>query len=106
MILILSFCMWIFHTGTCAAVFVLRRSMPVELYPREFMVPLAIPGMMGIIGTYLVLVPFIQVRFNQTVKNYHFCRSSIKLEIRMQSLILDTFMYSFGLVLVLHYTLL
>ena len=35
--------------------------MPIEKYPREFKVPLAIPAIMGVVGSYLVLVPFIQV---------------------------------------------
>ena len=55
-----SFCMWIFHTATCAAVIIFRYKMPVEKFPRSFAVPIFIPIIICIIGTYLVLVPFIQ----------------------------------------------
>ena len=58
-----SFCMWIFHTSTCVAVIVLRKKMPIKKFPRIFTVPLPVPILMGVIGTYLVLVPFIEVTF-------------------------------------------
>lgn len=54
-----SFCMWIFHTSTCAAVIIFRYKMPIKKFPRAFQVPIFIPIVICIIGTYLVLVPFI-----------------------------------------------
>ena len=62
-----SFCMWIFHTSTCVAVVVLRKKLPIKKFPRIFTVPLPVPILMGIIGTYLVLVPFIEVIFFHSV---------------------------------------
>ena len=52
--------MWIFHTSTCAAVVVMRYKFPESKFPRDFRVPLFVPFLICIIGTYLVLVPFIQ----------------------------------------------
>ena len=52
--------MWIFHTATCAAVIIFRYKLPEKIYPRSFKVPFFIPIVICIIGTYLVLVPFIQ----------------------------------------------
>ena len=89
--------MWIFHTGTCAAVFVLRRTMPIEKYPREFKVPLAIPAIMGVVGSYLVLVPFIQVVKHFTTMIQNASRNLTKLAILKHSSILDTFMCLDGL---------
>ena len=54
-----SFCMWIFHTSTCAAVILFRYKMPVKKFPRAFQVPIFIPFLICIIGSYLVFVPFI-----------------------------------------------
>lgn len=52
--------MWIFHTSTCAAVVVMRSKLPESKFPRDFRVPTFVPFIICIIGTYLVLVPFIQ----------------------------------------------
>ena len=62
--------MWIFHTSTCVAVVVLRKKMPIKKFPRIFTVPLPVPILMGVIGTYLVLVPFIEVTLKFIVKTH------------------------------------
>ena len=36
---------------------------PIDQYPRTFTVPLVVPVIMSIIGPYLVMVPFIKVKF-------------------------------------------
>ena len=56
-----SFCMWIFHVATFATLLVLRRTKPVDKYPRLFKVPIIMPIVVGIIGIYLILVPFLKV---------------------------------------------
>jgi L-type amino acid transporter 9 len=57
-----SFCMWIFHTCTCFATITLRRTMPVERYPRLFKVPIVIAYAICLIGCYLILVPFLGMK--------------------------------------------
>ena len=54
-----SFCMWIFHTSTCAAVIIFRYKLPVKKFPRAFQVPIVAPIIICVIGTYRVFVPFI-----------------------------------------------
>jgi len=55
-----SFCMWIFHTSACVATITLRKRMPVEQYPRLFKVPLAFAYIIAVIGTFLIIVPFLK----------------------------------------------
>ena len=72
--------------------------MPIEKYPREFKVPLAIPAIMGVVGSYLVLVPFIQVVHTYTeLMDNCVSRNLTKLAILKHSSILDTFMCLDGL---------
>lgn len=56
-----SFCMWIFHTCTCFATITLRKSMPIEKYPRLFKVPIVLPYIICLIGCYLIVVPFLSM---------------------------------------------
>ena len=56
-----SFCMWIFHTSACFATITLRKRMPIEQYPRLFKVPIAFAYIIAVIGTFLIIVPFLKV---------------------------------------------
>ncbi|CAG5104241.1 Oidioi.mRNA.OKI2018_I69.chr1.g1158.t1.cds [Oikopleura dioica] len=56
-----SFCMWIFHTSTCFAIFIFRKTHPIDKVGRSFAVPLFIPAIIALIGSYLVLAPFINI---------------------------------------------
>ncbi|CBY08625.1 unnamed protein product [Oikopleura dioica] len=56
-----SFCMWIFHTSTCFAIFIFRKTHPMDIVGRSFAVPLFIPAVITVIGSYLVLAPFINI---------------------------------------------
>jgi len=55
-----SFCMWIFHTSACFATITLRKRMPIEQYPRLFKVPIAFAYIIAVIGTFLIIVPFLK----------------------------------------------
>jgi len=55
-----SFCMWIFHVSTFLTLIWLRKTMPVDKFPRMFKVPIVLPFVVSIIGVYLILVPFMK----------------------------------------------
>lgn len=55
-----SFCMWIFHTSACVATITLRKRMPIEQFPRLFKVPIAFAYIIAVIGTFLIIVPFLK----------------------------------------------
>ena len=56
--------MWIFHVSTFASLIWLRKSMPINDYPRLFKVPIGLAFLACGIGFYLILVPFMDLNSN------------------------------------------
>ena len=57
-----NFCVWIFITLTFVATIVLRWTMPEEEYPRKFKAPIILAYIMTLIGVYLLVVPFLELK--------------------------------------------